>query len=211
MGRRPAALRAQVQAPVQASACYATPISITATLQDAASPGRIFMLQSPAMQALSESTMRATFGGCSAGERKRLKLPELKAAPWHELDFFAWLDRSNAHTGYLVGLDSSDVARGLVLRAVGHTGGSLKQSMCSLCRTLHLANGVALFSTPKWGEAGKRGDAVGDYICADLACSAYVRRLKRPDVVQMPTLESEEARIIGLRNRVAALIERACG
>jgi hypothetical protein len=47
---------------------------------------------------------------------------------------------------------------------------SLRQTMCSLCRTDARARRRGLLYNTKWGEAGKRGDTVGDYFCADLAC-----------------------------------------
>lgn len=36
-------------------------------------------------------------------------------------------------------------------------------------------DGVSLMTARKAGAAGREGDSVGIYVCADLACSLYVR------------------------------------
>ena len=35
-------------------------------------------------------------------------------------------------------------------------------------------------SARKSGESGRRGNTVGTYMCGDLACSLYARRIKTP-------------------------------
>jgi hypothetical protein len=52
--------------------------------------------------------------------------------------------------------------------------------MCRVCLTDHAASGVALFVAPLAGAAGRRGDTVGEYLCADLACSPYLRGMRQP-------------------------------
>jgi hypothetical protein len=39
---------------------------------------------------------------------------------------------------------------------------------------------VSLFAARRIGNAGKLGNTVGTYICADLACSLYVRGKRKP-------------------------------
>jgi tRNA(Arg) A34 adenosine deaminase TadA len=47
--------------------------------------------------------------------------------------------------------------------------------MCSICLTVHASSGVTNFVAAKAGPAGRAGNSVGNYICADLQCSRYVR------------------------------------
>ena len=58
------------------------------------------------------------------------------------------------------------------------------------------------------GVAGRNGNTVGTYICADLACSTYIR-LPKPTVAVAPEpgLDIDE-RIAGLLTRTAAFVDR---
>jgi len=160
------------------------------------------------MQVVAETDIRASFRACSAGERKRMRLPNLSEVEWENLDFLSWIDRSDPKTGYIVAMLADEREVGLVLRMVKATKSVARQSMCNWCRTIHPMGGVALFSTLRWNEQGKLGGTIGDYICADLACSAYVRRLKRSDQVQLPTMKSIEERIRDLNDHVELFINR---
>lgn len=160
------------------------------------------------MQALSENEIRQSFRGCSLGERKRLRIPALEEVAWQNHDFFSWIDRSDVGTGYLV-YQLGGQSYGLALSAAKAGGSSIRQSMCNFCRTIHSMGGVALFTTARWDEAGRRGDTVGEYICADLACYAYVKGLKHTGHVQILTSKSVEERIADLRENVATFVQRA--
>ena len=160
------------------------------------------------MQELSEAAIRSSFGGCSVGERKRIRIPDLASVRWENIDFLSWMDRSDRQLGFLA-VEENGRLYGLVLRMAQPGGSSIRQSMCNLCRTIHSMGGVSLFTTPKWGDAGKRGDTVGEYICADLECSAYLRGLKHSGHVQIPTSKTLDGRIEELRVRVATFLERA--
>jgi hypothetical protein len=50
--------------------------------------------------------------------------------------------------------------------------------MCSLCLTTHSGGGVSLMTARKAGKSGQLGNSVGSYLCADLACSLYLRGKK---------------------------------
>jgi hypothetical protein len=72
---------------------------------------------------------------------------------------------------------------GLNLRVPTNVRRSLvKTTVCSLCLTAHSGSGVSLFAAAKAGAAGRQGNTVGTYICADLACSLYVRGKKVSDL-----------------------------
>jgi FBP C-terminal treble-clef zinc-finger len=60
--------------------------------------------------------------------------------------------------------------------------GFLKTTVCSICVTAHPGSGVSLLVAPRAGAAGRAGNTVGTYMCADLACSLYVRGLKASEI-----------------------------
>jgi hypothetical protein len=47
--------------------------------------------------------------------------------------------------------------------------------MCLLCHTVQTADAISLFTARRVGEAGRNGNTVGTYICANLGCSDRVR------------------------------------
>lgn len=133
------------------------------------------------MTPLTEPDIRASFVNCSKGEAKRLALPrDLADRPWPDLDFLGWRDPGAPDRAYLVAPWEDGVA-GVTLRLASQQRGFLHRNMCSLCLTTHPGNGVSLMTGRRAGEAGRRGDSVGSYICTDLACSLYVRGLRIPE------------------------------
>jgi hypothetical protein len=119
------------------------------------------------MRPLTERDIRASFVNCTKGEAKRLAVPrDLDAQPWDDLDFLGW--HETRERAYLV-----TETVGVALRVT-----TAKRGLCSLCLTPHTHDGVALMTARKTGPRGQRGDSVGAYICADLACSLYLRGKK---------------------------------
>jgi hypothetical protein len=82
--------------------------------------------------------------------------------------------------------------------------------LCDLCNTAHHVTDVALFAARRAGAAGREGNTVGMYICADLASSLYLRGLRELDVPQGETAppdvraERLNSRLEGFVNRVLA-------
>ena len=76
------------------------------------------------------------------------------------------------------------------------------------CRIIISWGFWVFFAPPRAGSAGRNGNTVGTYICADLACSTYIR-MPKPTlaVVPEPGLEVEQ-RIDGLLIRTAAFVDR---
>ncbi|NUR71546.1 MAG: FBP domain-containing protein [Hamadaea sp.] len=135
------------------------------------------------MRSLVEAEIRSSFVNCTKGEAVRLPLPrDLGDRAWADLDFLAWRDGSAPDRAYLVTAHpESDVDLvGVTLRLAAQQRGLLHRSMCSLCLTTHPGNGVSLMTARKAGALGRQGNSVGVYICTDLACSLYVRGLKKP-------------------------------
>ncbi|MFD9439024.1 FBP domain-containing protein [Streptomyces sp. NPDC060006] len=132
------------------------------------------------MRPLTEQDIRGSFVNCSKGEAKRLAVPrDLEERPWDDLDFLGWRDPGAPDRSYLV-TERSGRLVGVALRFPSRQRGFLHRSMCSLCLTTHPGNGVSLMTARKVGTAGREGNSVGVYMCADLACSLYVRGKKLP-------------------------------
>ena len=134
------------------------------------------------MEPLSEAGIRASFVNCSKGEAARIKLPaDFRDTPWADLDFFGWIDPAAPQRAALV-VPSGDGAVGIVLRKAESGGrpGAGRSSMCQVCLTDHTAGGVSLFTAPLAGASGRNGNSVGEYLCADLACSLYLRGKRKP-------------------------------
>jgi hypothetical protein len=132
------------------------------------------------MEPIDEKAIRASFANCSKGEAKRISLPrELSELPWADMDFLGWRDPGAPDRGYLVAVRDGRLV-GVTLRAPqGVRRGFTKTTVCSLCLTGHPGTGVCLLVAPRAGAAGRQGNTVGAYVCADLACSLYLRGKKQ--------------------------------
>ena len=62
--------------------------------------------------------------------------------------------------------------------------------LCNLCHSAREANDVLLFAAPRAGAAGRQGNTVGTYICADLDCSLYARGLLAADAARTASARS---------------------
>ncbi|MGK4585564.1 FBP domain-containing protein [Kitasatospora sp. HPMI-4] len=140
------------------------------------------------MKPVTEEQIRASFLNCTKGEARRLSLPRgLADQPWEDLDFLGWRDPGALDRAYLVA-ERPDGLVGVTLRATtGIRRTVLKSNLCSLCITAHAGSGVALLAARRAGQAGRDGSTVGTYICADLACSLYVRKKKRSQLAERVT------------------------
>ncbi|WP_424212596.1 FBP domain-containing protein [Streptomyces sp. BI20] len=162
------------------------------------------------MRELNEKKIRGAFVNCTKGEAGRLPLPrDLAERPWEALDFLGWRDLSAPDRSYLVTEDEDGAPVGVALRFPQVRRGITHRSLCSLCLTLHAGSGVALMTARKRGPAGREGNVMGLYMCADLACSLYVRGLRKPEgggtrVEESLTVEEQAAR---LRNNLTAFVK----
>ncbi|MTE19874.1 FBP domain-containing protein [Streptomyces sp. TRM43335] len=135
------------------------------------------------MRPLNEKDIRASFVNCTKGEAGRLAVPrDLAERPWADLDFLGWRDPAAPDRGYLV-TEREGRPVGVTLRSSPRRPGRPPHGggMCSLCLTTHRGDGVCLMAARKARRAGRDGDSVGLYMCADLACSLYVRGLRVPE------------------------------
>lgn len=155
------------------------------------------------MESLSEKQIRSSFVNCTKGEAARLKLPlNFAELPWEDLDFLGWVDPGAPLRAHVV-MARPEGPLGISLRVPGATRTSaVKSSLCQLCLTGHASSGVSLLAAPLAGARGREGNTVGIYVCADLACSLYVRGKLQPKLrsgryEESLTLEERIARTLG--------------
>ena len=132
---------------------------------------------------------------------------DLGDVPWPDLDFFGWRDAGAPSVGNLVTFHGGEPVA-IALRTGSEPTKSKRQSMCSLCITFHSAGDVALMVARWAGVRGREGNTVGAYMCADLACSLYARKLKRPKRVQPQETLLIEDRIERLRMNLDQFVAR---
>jgi hypothetical protein len=161
------------------------------------------------VQALTERQVRRSFVNCSRGEADGLTLPaDLGTLDWAGLDLLGWRDRKAPLRGYLV-LEVDGGPVGIAVRAADSRMSARTAAMCLLCETPTTGDAVSLFTARRAGEAGRSGNTVGTYICADLGCSARVRtdippwlRERDPDEVVAERSERLRARAQGFLDAV---------
>ncbi|MEV4923919.1 FBP domain-containing protein [Streptomyces roseoverticillatus] len=153
------------------------------------------------MQPLADNDIRASFINCSKGEARRIALPRnLSEVPWEDLDFLGWRDPGAPDRGYVVAERDGQLT-GVTLRVPqGGPRSMAKTTMCSLCLTGHPGSGVSLLAARRVGAAGRDGNTVGAYMCADLACSLYVRGKK------VPELSMRYKETLGEEERIARML-----
>lgn len=155
------------------------------------------------MEPLTEKQIRSSFVNCTKGEASRLKLPlDFADLPWAELDFLGWVDPGAPLRAHLV-LPRPGGPLGISLRvpSVRRTS-AVRSSLCQICLTAHASSGVALLAAPLAGARGREGNTAGVYLCADLACSLYLRGKRQPKLrsgfyEESLTLEERVARMSG--------------
>jgi hypothetical protein len=128
------------------------------------------------MSPLTDRQLRTAFVNLSKGEASRVNVPaDLDRQPWDDLDYLGWRDPKAPMRAYLATEREGRLcAVGLRLSSESH---GARKTMCALC---HTVGDVALMVAPRAGRAGSAGNTVGTYICADLACSLYVRGRRKP-------------------------------
>lgn len=82
-------------------------------------------------------------------------------------------------------------------------------AMCLLCQTAQSADAVSLFTARRTGAAGRNGNTVGTYMCADLGCAERVRTEippwlhdRNPDEVVIERSAELRQRVLGFLRSV---------
>ncbi|MGY1689249.1 FBP domain-containing protein [Geodermatophilus sp. SYSU D01105] len=158
------------------------------------------------MNALTEKQVRRSFVNCSRGEANGLTLPPgFDEVDWAELEVLGWRDPKAPLRGYLV-LEVDEEPLGIAVRAAESRMSSRTAAICLLCQTAQPGDGVSLFTARRVGEAGRNGNTVGTYMCADLACSHRVRTDIPPWLQDRDPAEVVAERAAELNERVRAFV-----
>ena len=159
------------------------------------------------MRPLTEPQVRRSFVNCSRGEAQGLTLPRgFAELDWSGLDVLGWRDPKAPLRGYLV-LDLADGPVGIAVRAADSRMSSGTAVMCLLCQTGQAGDAVSLFTARRTGEAGRNGNTVGTYICADLGCSDRVRTEIPPWLQLRDPVEVVAERAAELRGRAEGFLD----
>jgi hypothetical protein len=162
------------------------------------------------VQPLTADALRASLVNASRSQAKALNPPpDLADQPWDDLDFLGWRDPKAPGRAYLVAPHGDDLV-GLLLRVPGGNGRRRASAVCGLCWSTRTSDEIDLLVAPRAGSAGRAGNTVGTYVCADLACSLLVRgkrKLELPQGDRQPV----DVRVARLRERLAAFVDRALG
>jgi hypothetical protein len=154
------------------------------------------------MKPMTEAEIRGSIVNAGPEEAERMPMPGLHEVVWDDREYLGWRDPSSPQRGYLVAWHDGEPV-GIVLRAAA-TRLQVGSAICSLCNTPQPASQVTMFSAARAGEAGRRGDSVGTYICADLACSLLIR-IAPPALEMQPSPDEVVAsRAAGLEARLQA-------
>jgi hypothetical protein len=153
------------------------------------------------MRPLNAEEIRRSFTNCSRTRAAALSIPPVDEVDWPNRDYFGWRDAKAPQRAYLVMMrDGQPVGIEMRLPSAVPDRGT---ALCNLCHCTQPADGVLLFSAAK---ASRNGDSIGTYICADLACSLYLRGLRpldRPYGQDSPLDE----RVDGLVRRLTAFVD----
>jgi hypothetical protein len=117
-----------------------------------------------------------------------------------------WRDPKAPLRGCLV-VETDDGPVGIAVRAAESRMSSRTSAMCLLCQTTQSGDAVSLFTARRTGAAGRNGNTVGTYMCADLACSRRVRTEIPPWSVDRDPAEVVTERAGELRERVTGFVD----
>ncbi|MGY1671211.1 FBP domain-containing protein [Geodermatophilus sp. SYSU D00710] len=160
---------------------------------------------------MTEAQVRRSFVNCSKGEANSATLPrDLADLPWDELEVLGWRDAKAPLRGYLV-VQREGRPVGVALRAADTRMPVRRSVMCLLCRSTHAGDAVSLFTARRAGEAGRNGNTVGTYVCADLGCAVRARSEIPPWLRDRDPLLVGEERVAELRGRVAEFVDAVLG
>ncbi|MEN9620144.1 MAG: hypothetical protein RL499_337 [Actinomycetota bacterium] len=153
------------------------------------------------MRELTADQIRASIVNASEAEIERMPLPGLHETVWADREYLGWRDPAGSPRGYIVHwVDDRPV--GIMVRAAGAPLRPGIGAMCSLCHTPQPSTQVVMFSAPRGGEAGREGNSIGTYICADLGCSIMIRIVPGTSELMLMRDELIARRSAGLQQRL---------
>jgi hypothetical protein len=159
------------------------------------------------MRPLTAAEIAECFVNCTRGElRTMTPIRGLADVDWEVREFLGWRDPKAPNRAFLV-TERDGRALGVELRATTGGGPRRGSALCDVCHTAHPSDSVGLFVARKTGPRGREGDTVGTYICSDLACPLYVRKL-RPVTLPQGETAPPEVRAQRLQRRLDAFLDR---
>ena len=159
------------------------------------------------MDPLTDQQVRRSLVNCTKGEASSATLPrDLDGLPWDSLEVLGWRDAKAPLRGYLV-VQREGRPVGIALRAAQSRMSARRSVTCLLCQSTRSGDAVSLFTARRAGEAGRNGDTVGTYVCADLGCAARARTEIPPWLRDRDPLLVAEERVAELRERVATFVD----
>ena len=159
------------------------------------------------MHALTEQQVRRSFVNCSQGEANGLALPkDFDTLDWAGLELLGWRDPKAPLRGYLL-VECADGPLGVAVCAADTRMSSRTAVMCLLCQTAQSGDAVSLFTAKRTGVAGRNGNTVGTYICADLRCGERVLTEIPPWLQDRNPAEVVAERAAELQERVQGFVD----
>lgn len=154
------------------------------------------------MQPVSKAEIITSMINGTKGEAKAINLPgDFGTLNWPELEFLGWRDPKAPLRGYLI-RHAQGGLQGIALRAADSTMSRSVTAMCLICRATASADTISLFTARRVGPAGRKGDTVGTYICADLRCGEQIRNPSDPTRFRIEAALPLEVRISNLHERL---------
>lgn len=126
------------------------------------------------MRAMTEAEVRAALTNVDEAERAAMTVPTaFYLLDWDHMDFVGWQDPVRPDRAYLIAETPTRTAAVMLRAATARPGA--RNGICDLCHCMQPGDHIALYNAKRSGEAGRRGDSIGVYICADLSCHDSVR------------------------------------
>jgi hypothetical protein len=104
-------------------------------------------------------------------------------------------------------VESGDGPLGVAVRAADTRMSTRTAVMCLLCQTAQSGDAVSLFTAKRTGVAGRNGNTVGTYICADVRCAHRVLTEIPPWLQDRNPAEVVAERAAELRERVQGFVD----
>lgn len=173
----------------------------TVTIDVSAGSAEVGVVRCRRMRELTAEQIRESMVNATEAEIEKMPLPGLYETLWDEREYLGWRDPDGSPRGYIVHwVDDRPV--GFIVRAASSTLRSGIGAMCSFCHTPQPSTQVLMFSAPKGGAAGRDGNTIGTYLCADLACSMMIRMLPATSELTFSRTEIVARRSAGLTERL---------
>ena len=155
------------------------------------------------MHSLDAARIRASFRNVSVRERKEIPIPDLEQVAWDDIDLLGWRDPKKPLVGYVVTV-VDDVPVGVALRQTEQTPRGRTQ--CVWCADVTLPNDVVMFSAKRAGPAGRRGDTIATYACAQFECNRNARSTPRMAYVGFDVEAARQSRIAAFRRNIERFV-----